>query len=201
MKLDAARLQWLMVEEKWLTAKLERMLYQGTALTEVLFACFGKHFRHFKWTVWGMGKKHKILWIQKSGSSWKNCTHALAFWYQYTCAWVGPNICSNPKRLGPGDLLWPPLGSRDNTLWWGPGGKSPEADKSFKTTTLTHKHTGQKSPSGCTVIEFYAVFLFCLDPQIPISLNKVKISLLFLSLHTHWHNERCVEFLLLLSFT
>ena len=159
------------------------MLCQGTALT-VLFVCFSKRFQALQMNCVGDGEKvpnfmNPEIWLQLE--ELHPCTSFLIPIYMHM---GGPNICSNPERLGPADLLWPPLGSRDNTLWWGPGGKSPEADKSFN--THTHTHTEQKSPSGCTVIEFDAVFLFCLDPQFPISLNKVKISLLFLlSLHTH----------------
>ena len=36
---------WLVFKEKWLTAKPELMLWQGTALAEVLFAHFDKRFQ------------------------------------------------------------------------------------------------------------------------------------------------------------
>ena len=139
MKLDAARSQWLMVEEKWLTAKLELMLYQGTALT-VLFSCFGKHFRHFKWTVWGMGEKASNFVNPETWLQLEKLHPCISFLIPIYMCMGGTKYMFQSQKAG----AWGPsvpLGSRDNTLWWGPGGKSPEADKSFQTTTHTHTQT------------------------------------------------------------
>ena len=82
------------------------------------------------------------------------------------------------------------MGFRGNTQGWGQGVKSPEADKSLSVT-----NTRQKSPSGCTLIEFYAAFLFCVYLLLPINFKK-SISHSYSScLHTHTLilNERMCE--------
>ena len=45
VKMNAACSQWLIVKDKWLTAKPEIMLHQGTALMEVPFTYFNKRFQ------------------------------------------------------------------------------------------------------------------------------------------------------------